>query len=124
MLLLILFGAIDLARAFQTQIVVTNAAREGARYGSTHPTETNNIYRQTVAEAAGSGVSVTPSGPACFRLTDNLQIPCNAAENGDRLQVTAQANFQFATLYLFHLSSISITKLASMPIVSGGAGSP
>jgi Flp pilus assembly protein TadG len=123
MLVLILFGAIDLARAFQTQIIVTNAAREGARYGSTHPTATIDKFQQIAgAEAAGFPVNVISL--ACFRLADNLQIPCDTAQNGDRLQVTAKADFQFATLYLFHLSTITITKLASMPIVSGGGGSP
>ncbi len=120
MLMLILLGAIDLARAFQTQVVVTNAAREGARYGSTHPTNSTGIQNQALAEAARSGVSITPSGPACFRLDDNSPISCDTAQNGDRLQVTAKADFQFATLYLFHLSSITITKIATMPIVIGG----
>ena len=36
-LLLILMGIFDVGRAFYTHNVITNAAREGARYGVVHP---------------------------------------------------------------------------------------
>jgi Flp pilus assembly protein TadG len=123
-LLLILLGAIDLARAFQTLIVVTNASREGARYGSTHPTDSAGIQNQALAEASRSGVSIIVSGPACFRLDNDSSISCDSAYNGDRLKVTASANFEFGTLYLFRLSSIPITKFTTMPIITGGVVSP
>lgn len=125
-LMLVLLGAVDLARAFQTKIVVTNSAREGARYGSTHPTQSSSIQGQAVAEASRSGVSITVAGPVCFQLDDitNTPIPCSSAANGDRLMVTVSANFQFATLYLFHFSSITIADAATMPIITGGAEPP
>ncbi len=37
LLLLLVAGTVDLGRAFHTYIVLTNAAREGARWGSHYP---------------------------------------------------------------------------------------
>lgn len=36
-LLIILLGVIDFGRVFYAYVTITNAAREGARYGSLHP---------------------------------------------------------------------------------------
>lgn len=59
-LLLLLFGGIaDLGRAFHSYIVITNAAREGARMGSHFPDQTNMIRQAVVSEAAESGVEIS-----------------------------------------------------------------
>jgi len=57
-LVLILVGTIDFGRAFNAYITVTNAAREGARYGAMYPDDTANIKARTRNEAAGSSVEI------------------------------------------------------------------
>lgn len=59
LLLLIVFGVLDLGRLFHAYITITNSAREGARYGSFDPSDVAGIQGAARAEAAGSGIVVT-----------------------------------------------------------------
>ena len=59
LLLLLIAGAADLGRAMHTWIIIHNAAREGARWGSHFPWDQDGILQATVAEAAGSGVDLS-----------------------------------------------------------------
>jgi Flp pilus assembly protein TadG len=61
-LMLILFGVLDLGRIFFAAITVANAARAGARYATQHPSDTAGI--KTVAEAEAHGTSIV--------LTNNM----------------------------------------------------
>ncbi len=56
-LLLILLGCIDLGRMFASWVTLTNAAREGARYGSMHPADTPGITAAAQAEVTAGGMS-------------------------------------------------------------------
>lgn len=59
-LLLLLFGGVvDLGRVFHSYIVVTNAAREGARMGSHFPDRDDLIRAAAIQEAAESGVELS-----------------------------------------------------------------
>jgi hypothetical protein len=71
LLLLLLVGVVDFGRAFHYQIVITNAAREGARYGSHFPHLATGIRDTAKQEAVGSAVVlddtdilITPEPPA------------------------------------------------------------
>jgi Flp pilus assembly protein TadG len=69
LLLLLVVGVADFGRAFQTYIVITNAAREGARMGARLSCYQNNasqranyrnaIIQATIDAAAGNGLTVT-----------------------------------------------------------------
>jgi hypothetical protein len=61
LLLLLLAGAVDFGRAFHSYIVITNAAREGARYASHFPHYADGIRAAVVDEAANSGVVLDPA---------------------------------------------------------------
>ena len=56
-LLLILFGCIDLGRVFASWMTLTNAAREGARFGSMHPLDVPGIRNAALAEATAGGLT-------------------------------------------------------------------
>lgn len=59
-LLLLLFGGIvDLGRAFHSYIVITNAAREGARMGSHFLDRADLIVAAAIQEAAESGLEIS-----------------------------------------------------------------
>ena len=58
LLLLLLVGAAALGRAFHAYIVITNSAREGARYASHFPHLPGRIREATKDEAAYSGVTL------------------------------------------------------------------
>lgn len=55
-LLIILVGIVDFARAFYTYMVVLNASREGARVASRRSARANAVLVATKAEAAAGGV--------------------------------------------------------------------
>jgi len=59
-LILVLMGIMDLGRVFYAQIVITNAAREGARYGSMYPADEVGIKARAIAEAQGAGIQIGP----------------------------------------------------------------
>jgi hypothetical protein len=59
LLLLVLIGILDLGRLFHAAITITNAAREGARFGIEHPSEIGNIEAAVQQEATGSGIDLT-----------------------------------------------------------------
>jgi Flp pilus assembly protein TadG len=52
LLLLLFAGVVELGRAFYDYIVITNAAREGARYGSLYPHYCTGIQNAVKNEAA------------------------------------------------------------------------
>lgn len=59
LLVLFLVGVFDLGRLFHAAIVVTNAAREGARYAMMYPDDIAGIDGAAVAEATSSGITLT-----------------------------------------------------------------
>ena len=76
-LLLLVFGIIDLGRALNAQITLTQAAREGARLAALSQA---NVVSRTQAAATGlSGVTVTvtacPSGGATADATVQVSYP-------------------------------------------------
>jgi Flp pilus assembly protein TadG len=62
-LLLLLAIVVDAARAFEAYIVLTNAAREGARYASLEPSPSFPEIRTLVQDdVVGSGTNITHMG--------------------------------------------------------------
>jgi Flp pilus assembly protein TadG len=60
-LLLLASGVVDQGRTLHYYIVITNAAREGVRYGSLFSGDRNAVEGAVIQEAAGSGVSIAPA---------------------------------------------------------------
>jgi Flp pilus assembly protein TadG len=59
-LVLLLVVVVDAARAFDAYIVLTNAAREGARFATIEPSPSvNQIEQMVVVDVTGSGTNVT-----------------------------------------------------------------
>ncbi len=64
LLLILILGVLEFGRAFQTKIVLTNAAREGTHYFIYDIDDSGsftNTIAAAVAEANNSGVNITPS---------------------------------------------------------------
>ncbi len=88
LLLLLVAGIIDFGRAYNNYIIITNAAREGARAASHFPDEPEYVETVVRQEAADSGldadaisITMTPSGGALA---------------GDMIEVTAE--YEFSTI--------------------------
>ena len=105
-LVLIFLGVFDLGRAFNSYIVITNAAREGAYYGALHPSETSNIQSRAVAEAQGSGVALSAA---------NVSIS-TSGDKGTPIVVQVYYDFQLFSGVVPGVSTIRLRSRAEMVI--------
>lgn len=106
LLILILLGIFDLGRVFHTYIVITNAAREGAYYGSMHPSDLSGIAQRVISEAQDSGVALTE---------DNVAI-LTSGESGTSMCVTVDYDFSLLTSLLPGDQIIQLRGCAEMVI--------
>jgi Flp pilus assembly protein TadG len=108
LLLLLLFGIIDMGRLLQQQIQLTEAAREAARIGALNGTLTD--VQNQVTLVVGSGVTVTyPSAPV---------LCTSSSVSGSDAQVVLSRAFAPATpvaglLTLFGMSGATWTLKAT-----------
>ena len=107
LLLLLLAGAVDLGRAFNNYIIVTNASREGARYASHFPIHLRGILDATEQEAANSGITLTDS---------QIRVPTLGATAGNPIRV--EITFPFSTILsdIVHVQTITLTASTEMVV--------
>jgi len=85
LLLLLVMGIVDLGRAYNSYITITNASREGARYASRFPTDGPGIVSATRLEVTNSSVP-----PASMQVT----ITGLGAQGGQPIRVATAYNYQ------------------------------
>jgi len=95
---LLLAGVVDLGQGFQNYIVITNAAREGARYGSFYPNDTAGIQARVRNEAAGTNVTIT---------NISITFPNGTSSSGNPIRVLV--TYEFTTILGGLLGSPTIT---------------
>ena len=105
-LVLIFLGVFDLGRAFNSYIVITNAAREGAYYGALHPSDASGIQSRAVAEAQGSGVALS---------TANVSIATSGGQ-GTPMVVQVYYDFRLFSGVVPGVSTIRLRSRAEMVI--------
>ncbi len=85
LLLLILLGIIDFGRVFYSYVTITNASREGARYGALHPgwvdendnANPNNVKFHVIQEAANT-VPILPQEITVITDTNTITVTVQA----------------------------------------------
>jgi Flp pilus assembly protein TadG len=110
-LILLIVGTFDLGRAFFSLITITNAAREGARYGTLHPSDEAGMKAAAATEATNSGIPIT---------TSNVVVNCTKDVNGrcfrgGVLRVTVNYTFE-SLLNLFIPAQINISRFVEMAV--------
>lgn len=111
-LLLLLAAVVDFGRAFDAYIVLTNAAREGARWGSVNPELTVDEVKQIVVDdVLGSGTNITnwTSFGAGNVAVDGQE------EWSDVVQVTVTYPFNLWFGQLIGVPTVTLTKVSEMP---------
>lgn len=93
-LLIILLGIIDFGRVFYAYVTITNASREGARYGSLHVFEDAAIEQRVIDEAATT-VTIDPG---------EIAVSWDDPEHPNTVTVTVNHDFQ--TLFFGNLPYI------------------
>jgi Flp pilus assembly protein TadG len=113
LLLFVWFGIMEFSRAWHTLNILTTAAREGARVGSTTPTLPNDVFDPSAAEARIDGILA-----AANLLTGATRtVTCIPAECVPDSEVRALVSVTFETavpLPLPILQSLTIEQSASM----------
>ncbi|OGO18769.1 MAG: hypothetical protein A2Z14_06360 [Chloroflexi bacterium RBG_16_48_8] len=109
LLLLVTFGVLDLGRIFHAAITITNAAREGARYGMKHSEDMDGIVSATLAEAQDSGIDLS---------TSIIDVSCpEGCASGLPIRVTVQYNFTFIMVgFVFPEPNLAIIRSAEMMV--------
>jgi len=109
LLLLVTFGVLDLGRIFHVAITITNAAREGARYGMRHSDDMDGIVVATLTEAQDSGIDLSSS---------IIDVSCpEGCGSGLPIRVSVQYNFTFIMIgFLFPEPNLAIVRSAEMMV--------
>ncbi len=114
-LIIVLAAIVDMGRAIDVFISITNAAREGARYGSLHPTDPSTIAYRTLNEANGSGVIIT--GTTLTPANVSVTYPAGGAYVGNPIRVTVYCDMPLYFGGLIGLTTLRLAKEAEMVIM-------
>ncbi len=110
-LLLLVVAVVDFGRAFDAMIVLTNAVREGARYGSRVEGMTvSDIQHLVVEDVLGSGTNIT-NMPDFEGSHVTVEIGTNS------VKVAVSYDFQLWFGGIVGLDTIELTKESVMPIM-------
>ena len=112
LLLLLLAAVVDFGRAFDAYIVLTNAAREGARWGSVKPELTVDEVKQFVVDdVQGSGTNIAQLDGF---TADNVTVEGQEA-GSTVVKVTVTYDFDLWFGQLIGFSQVTLTKVSEMP---------
>ena len=110
LLLLLVFGLLDLGRLFHALITITNAAREGARYGIIYPDDLTGINFVTRREAQSSGITLDPGASSV-----SVTYPQGFGEHLP-IRVTVTYRFQLFIAGILPSSTLTLTRYAEMMV--------
>ena len=110
-LLLLLAATVDFGRAFDAYIVLTNAAREGARFGAVNPELTaEEVHDLVVTDIMGSGTNLTP-------ITESdIVVTVDGQEEGSE-EVTVEVSYPLDLWFgrLIGIDTVTLSKTSVMP---------
>ena len=110
-LLLLLAATVDFGRAFDAYIVLTNAAREGARFGAVNPELTaEEVHDLVVTDIMGSGTNLTPINES------DIVVMVNGQEEGSE-EVTVEVSYPLDLWFgrLIGIDTVTLSKTSVMP---------
>jgi Flp pilus assembly protein TadG len=110
LLLLIAFGVVDLGRVFHGLITISNAAREGARYGMIYPNDATGIRNAAITEALSSGISLGVGNIAI--ACEDLSTPAGC-DSGRPIRVTVTYSFDLFMGWIL-TSPLQLTRYVEM----------
>lgn len=137
LLLMLLLGTFDFARAVFMYAQLSNGVREGARYGSvTGLDESDPQFLDCegirAATVRAYGVPLTPdqitieydNGNTLYLFTCDSRPGLSAIQMGDRIRVTARAQIRFITPVLSSFPPLSVTLTSARTVLRGGTVVP
>jgi Flp pilus assembly protein TadG len=121
-LLLLLVGVIDFARAFQSYNVITNAAREGARWASRFSYDADGIAEAAKIEAAAGGVTLADGDieihpPGTTDDNGDFIVP---VDQGDPITVTVSYGVDSILGHIIGFETVPMQAQAEMVVIFTG----
>lgn len=113
LLLLLLFGALDMGRIFHAAVVLNNAAREGARHGSLNRNDVVGMQQAAVREAGLSGITISLIDVDV--VCGNMLAAPPPCPRGEPINVTVTHEFDLILGWILP-GSISLTGTAEMVV--------
>ena len=116
-LVVIVLICVDLGRFASVYTAVTNAAREGANFGGTHPFTSNTYarWRERVEETASDEMDDVPSfDQDSFSVSEPELI---ASNKRSRVRVEVTYTFRPAIVWPVLPKQMVITRHAEMPVI-------
>lgn len=111
-ILIIMASVFDIGRVLDASIVLTNAARVGARFGANHPTWYDSIRARVVDFANDSGMNFTG-----VRLTGSNVVVSSGVMPGTPVVVTITYDVPLTFGRAIGVNSIRIVRRAEMMIL-------
>jgi Flp pilus assembly protein TadG len=105
---IVVWGTVEVSRAWLTVGILTEAARQGARAGSVTASGTGDVFNSSPAYAAIDGV-LSASGVTGASRTVTCATPCKADS-----QVQATVTMTFTTALLPSPVSVTLQETATM----------
>ena len=113
LLMLIVFGVLDLGRMFHAGITITNSARVGARYAARNRDASNGLIElATIDEAKNTGIELT---------TDQITIYCpypteksGFCNPGDSIRIAITYDFDLILSGFLNLPPITLDRYIEM----------
>jgi Flp pilus assembly protein TadG len=122
MLLFVVFGTVELCRAWFTLQATSTAVREGARAAAVATTANVSTVGNNRIDAVLSSAGITPVSRNTTNPATALPTGCGAAVNPCDSEVVATATVAFQTFFpilIPRLQSISMTQTARMRFEGG-----
>jgi hypothetical protein len=108
-LLMLLAGVADVGRAFSDYIVLTGAAREGARYGAFFPSQQSLIQDRTLQMALDGGVSLVRGNITVTRIP--------GAGSDEAIRVVVSHPVEMLLGGIIGLNTLTVRSFAEMPVL-------
>jgi Flp pilus assembly protein TadG len=115
LLLLLALGTADLGLAFRTYIALTNAAREGARWVSTHPENPAGAMARVTEEAGRIGLSPDAVDDSLIMVTFTPNKASYTA--GENVTVSVAHDYQLLFGIVTAIPEISFETSATMTVL-------
>jgi len=112
LLVILLAGGIDVSRGFYARIELTNAVREGARYGASHPSDESGIRQAVTDELANTSLQNLSASDI------SISTP-NGTDSEDPITVSVTTEFHPFMGAVLGISSIPLSASATMMIITG-----
>ena len=115
-LLVLIISTIELGRLFYAQIVITNAAREGAYYLSTHPDDYDSSMHTAPNTQSAAQEEAEKSGISEITLDITQKNCCNLGEYSVEVIVETKVSDLLVIGFLGNVFSISPSSYDEFPI--------